>query len=107
MTLLGSDEIFPLCTVLVGLAWFGFWADSNRLGKTTSGVLWVIVGGVALSNLAEAVVAAGAALVGPAPTAAIAAARGWKALVTPGIMCGILGYAIGTFIGVLVAKLLM
>ena len=58
-------------------------------------------------DLAEAIVAAGAALVGPAPTAAIAAARGWKALVTPGIMCGILGYAIGTFIGVAVAKLLM
>ena len=58
-------------------------------------------------DLAEAIVAAGAALVGPAPTAAIAAARGWKALVTPGIMCGILGYAIGTFIGVAVAKVLM
>ena len=36
-----------------------------------------------------------------------AAARGWKMLVTSGIMCGILGYAIGTFIGVAVAKLLM
>ncbi len=58
-------------------------------------------------DLAEAIIAAGAALVGPAPTAAIAAARGWKALVTPGIMCGILGYAIGTFLGVAVAKLLM
>ena len=58
-------------------------------------------------DLAEAIVAAGAALVGPAPAAAIAAARGWKTLVTPGIMCGILGYAIGTFIGVAVAKLLM
>ena len=58
-------------------------------------------------DLAEAIIAAGAALVGPAPAAAIAVARGWKALVTPGIMCGILGYAIGTFIGVAVAKLLM
>ena len=58
-------------------------------------------------DLAEAIVAAGAALVGPAPAAAIAAARGWKTLVTPGIMCGILGYAIGTFIGVAVAKLLI
>ena len=46
-------------------------------------------------------------LVGPAPTAAIAVARGWKTLVTPGIMCGIPGYAIGTCIGVAVAKLLM
>ncbi len=58
-------------------------------------------------DLAEAIVAAGAALVGPAPTAAIAVARGWKTLVTPGIMCGILGYAVGTFIGVAVAKMLM
>ncbi len=36
-----------------------------------------------------------------------AGARGWKTLVTPGIMCGILGYAVGTFIGVAVAKMLM
>lgn len=50
MTMLGSEDIFPLCALLVGLAWFGFWADGNRLGKTTSGVLWVILGGVALSN---------------------------------------------------------
>ena len=50
MTILGSDDVFPLCAVLVSLAWFGFWADGNRLGKTTSGVLWVILGGVALSN---------------------------------------------------------
>ena len=58
-------------------------------------------------DLAEAVIASAAALLGPAPSAAIAAARGWTALVTPGIMCGIVGYAIATFIGVAVAKLLM
>ncbi len=57
-------------------------------------------------DLAEAVVASAAALLGPAPSAAIAAARGWTRLVTPGIMCGIFGYAIATFIGVAVAKLL-
>lgn len=57
-------------------------------------------------DLADAVVASGAALVGPAVTAAIAISRGWRNLVTPGIMCGIFGYAIATFIGVAVTKLL-
>ena len=32
--------------------------------------------------------------------AAVATAHGWKELVTPGIMCGVLGYVIATFIGV-------
>ncbi len=57
-------------------------------------------------DLAEAVVASGAALVGPAVTAAIAISRGWKHLVTPGIMCGIFGYVIATFIGVMVTAAL-
>ena len=57
-------------------------------------------------DLAEAVVASGAALVGPSVTAAIAISRGWRTLVTPAIMCGIFGYAIATFIGVALSKLL-
>jgi len=57
-------------------------------------------------DLAEAVVASGAALVGPAVTAAIATSRGWRSLVTPGIMCGIFGYVIGTFVGVSVTAFL-
>ncbi len=57
-------------------------------------------------DLADAIIASGAALVGPAVTAAIAISRGWRNLVTPGIMCGIFGYAIATFIGVAVTKLL-
>jgi uncharacterized membrane protein len=57
-------------------------------------------------DLAEAIVASGACLVGPAPTAAIAITRGWRDLVTPGIMCGIFGYVIGTFIGVAVTTAL-
>jgi uncharacterized membrane protein len=55
----------------------------------------------------EAIVASAAALVGPAPTAAIAATRGWHHLVTPGIMCGIFGYVIGTFLGVSLTELLL
>ena len=57
-------------------------------------------------DLAEAIVASGAALVGPSVTAAIAISRGWRSLVTPAIMCGIFGYAIATFIGVALSKLL-
>jgi uncharacterized membrane protein len=57
-------------------------------------------------DLAEAVVASGAALVGPSVTAAIAISRGWKSLVTPAIMCGIFGYAIATFIGFALSKFL-
>ncbi len=57
-------------------------------------------------DVAEAIVASGAALVGPAVTAAIATSRGWRSLVTPGIMCGIFGYVIGTFIGVSITAML-
>lgn len=57
-------------------------------------------------DLAEAIVASGACLVGPAPTAAIAITQGWRSLVTPGIMCGIFGYVIGTFLGVAVSSFL-
>jgi uncharacterized membrane protein len=57
-------------------------------------------------DLDEAIVASGAALVGPAVTAAIATSKGWKHLVTPGIMCGIFGYVIATFIGASVTAFL-
>ncbi|MEX2125731.1 MAG: DUF819 family protein [Woeseia sp.] len=57
-------------------------------------------------DLAEAVVASGAALVGPAVTAAIAISQGWRSLVTPAIMVGVFGYVIGTFVGVAVAAFL-
>jgi uncharacterized membrane protein len=57
-------------------------------------------------DLAEAIVASGAALVGPAVTAAIAISQGWRSLVTPAIMVGVFGYVIGTFVGVAVATFL-
>lgn len=69
-------------------------------------VVVLIVAKLIKVDLAEAIVASGAALVGPAPTAAIAISQGWRSLITPGIMCGIFGYAIGTFVGVLVFEFL-
>ena len=57
-------------------------------------------------DLAEAAIASLACVGGPAMPAAIAPARGWHALTTPGIMCGVLGYAIANFLGVGLAQLL-
>lgn len=57
-------------------------------------------------DLAEAITGSAAAIVGPAPTVAIAISRNWRSLVTPGLMCGIFGYAIANFIGVGVTALL-
>ncbi|MCF8261600.1 MAG: DUF819 family protein [Melioribacteraceae bacterium] len=51
-------------------------------------------------DLAEMVVASNANMGGPTTAAAMAAARKWKDLVIPAILCGTLGYAIATFIGV-------
>lgn len=57
-------------------------------------------------DLAETIIASAAALVGPAPSAAIAISRGWRELITPAIMCGIFGYAIANFVGVGITKIL-
>ena len=69
-------------------------------------VIILLVAKIFKIDLADAIIASAAALVGPAVTAAIAISRGWRNLVTPGIMCGIFGYAIATFIGVAITKLL-
>jgi len=57
-------------------------------------------------DLAQAIAGSGAALVGPAVTAAIASTQGWRRLVTPSIMCGVLGYALATFVGVAISSIL-
>jgi uncharacterized membrane protein len=54
-------------------------------------------------DLAELVIASNANMGGPTTAAAMAVARRWKALVIPAVLCGTLGYAIATFIGVAVA----
>ena len=55
-------------------------------------------------DLAEIVVASNANMGGPTTAAAMAAARRWDALITPAILCGTLGYASATFIGVAIGK---
>jgi len=50
-------------------------------------------------TLPELVTASNAAVLGATTAPALAAARGWHDLVTPGVLAGVLGYALGTFAG--------
>jgi len=50
-------------------------------------------------TLPELITASNAAVLGATTAPALAAARGWHDLVTPGVLVGVLGYALGTFTG--------
>lgn len=66
----------------------------------------VVVGRLLRLDLAEVMIASNACILGPAPAAALAAGKGWQPLVAPGILVGMFGYAIATFIGVGITALL-
>lgn len=57
-------------------------------------------------DLAEIVIASNANMGGPTTSAAMAVACRWQRLVLPAVLCGTLGYAIGTFVGVAVGRIL-
>ena len=57
------------------------------------------VGALFRLTLPELVTASNAAILGATTAPALAAAKGWKDQVTPGVLVGVLGYALGTFIG--------
>lgn len=59
----------------------------------------LLVGKLLKLNLAEMLVASNANIGGATTAAAMATGFDWQELVTPGILCGTLGYAIATFIG--------
>jgi uncharacterized membrane protein len=69
-------------------------------------IVLVAAGKVLRLDLAEVMIASNACILGPAPAAALAASKGWQPLIAPGILVGMFGYAIGTFIGVGMAALL-
>ena len=69
-------------------------------------VLILIVGKILKLDLAELMIASNACILGPATAAALAAGQGWRDLVTPGMLTGILGYSVGTFVGVTITALL-
>jgi uncharacterized membrane protein len=70
-------------------------------------ILILIVGKFLKLDLAELLIAANACILGPATAAAMAAGQRWNDLVTPGMLAGILGYSVATFIGVAVTQLLI
>ena len=68
--------------------------------------LMLVIGRLLRLDLAEVMIASNACILGPAPAAALAASKGWRPLVTPGMLVGLFGYAIATFIGVGIATTL-
>jgi len=57
-------------------------------------------------TIPELVTASNAAVLGATTAPALAAARGWNDLVTPGVLAGVLGYALGTLVGTAVFEVL-
>ena len=69
-------------------------------------VLLVWLGARFRFTLAEMMIASSACILGPAAAAALAASKGWLHLDTPGMLVGMLGYAVATFIGITLTNLL-
>ena len=63
------------------------------------------LGAVARLSLRELIIASNAAVLGATTAPALAATRGWRDLVTPGVLVGVLGYALGTFVGTALFRL--
>ena len=62
------------------------------------------LGAIFKLSLPELITASNAAILGATTAPALAAAKGWKDLVTPGVLVGVFGYAVGTVIATLVAS---
>jgi uncharacterized membrane protein len=63
------------------------------------GVVVYGIGRAARLDLGTLSVASQAAVGGPSSALAVAVSRGWKGLVLPGILVGLLGYAVGNYLG--------
>lgn len=77
----------------------------SLVGVSTHLVLVLLFERIFKFRRRETSISSNANIGGPATAASMAAAFGWKELVVPGIMIGILGYTIGTPIGVAAAPI--
>jgi uncharacterized membrane protein len=59
----------------------------------------LVVGRWLKLSLPELLTASNAAVLGATTAPAMAAAKGWTDQITPGVLVGVLGYALGTLIG--------
>jgi uncharacterized membrane protein len=66
----------------------------------------LVLAKVSRLSLPEILIASNAAILGATTAPALAAAKGWRDLVTPGVLMGVLGYAVGTVLGTTVFGLL-
>ncbi|MBN2024992.1 MAG: DUF819 family protein [Pirellulales bacterium] len=72
----------------------------------TNLVVTLAVGKLLRLDLEDLLVSVSATLGGPPTAAALAIAKGWSRLVLPGLLMGIWGYVIGTFLGVTLGEAL-
>ncbi len=79
----------------VGVAVFFFTAITVAI----HGLITFGIGKLAKLDLGSLSVASQAAVGGPSSALAVAVARDWPALVLPGIIVGLLGYAVGNYLG--------
>lgn len=96
--LLGSAPILLafviiLLTVHFAVIFGGGWVLGKLSGKNAGSAL----------SLPEMIIASNAAILGATTAPALAMARGWPALVTPGVLVGVAGYIVGTPLGLAVA----
>jgi hypothetical protein len=100
---LGASCCCPLNTLACCLPLLAF---ISVMTATHWALLWGL-GGRLLGLQPEVLICGSAAAIGgPATAAGLANARGWDQLVQPSLLCGSLGYALGTGAGLLVAHAL-
>ena len=82
----GLVQTVPLLILIIGIL------------LTVHGIVVFGLGSLLRLSLPELITASNAAILGATTAPALAAAKGWKDLVTPGVLVGVLGYALGTII---------
>lgn len=71
-------------------------------------MLFCFIGGKILNyNLEEIILASNANIGGPTTAAAMAVSKGWTELVGPIMLIGTVGYAIGTYFGIIVGNIIL